>query len=202
MEKLTLKMEVAELKRPIQTMSEADFCGDATFIRESETSVFMAIFDGAGHGYSAHKNADIAMQLIKKNTEQELCPLLLDLHQALKGTGGGVAGLCRVNKNTGQLSCAGIGNISVRLFKPESLRIVMRGGVLGYEMVQPKLYQHQLKSGDVLMLYSDGVSNSFKTDDFPQFFTLRADEIARITIDYFSKILDDAAVIVLKVNND
>ena len=52
------------------------------------------------------------------------------------------------------------------------------------------------------MLYSDGVNDHFEPDDFPDFFTLSAYDIARITIDYFSKILDDAAIIAVKVNND
>ncbi len=197
-----LKMEVAELKRPIQTLPESGFCGDATLIVEDPSNIFLALFDGAGHGYSAHKAADIAMQLINEDVDQELCSLLLSLHQGLKGTSGGVAGLCRIVKKTGQLTCTGIGDISIRLFKPESTRIVTRGGVLGDEIVQPKLYQMQLKRGDVLMLYSDGIHDNFKIDDFPDFFALSAYEIARITIDYHSKILDDASVIVLKVNND
>ncbi len=52
------------------------------------------------------------------------------------------------------------------------------------------------------MLYSDGVNDGFDINDYPDFFSLSAYDIARITIDYFSKALDDAACIVLKVKND
>ena len=197
-----LNIDVAELKRPIQTLPETGFCGDATLIIDAPTTLFLALFDGAGHGYSANKTADIAIRFLKQESGQDLTDLLLSLHQVLKGTPGGVAGLCRIDKNTGQMDCTGIGDVTIRMFTPESRRFVIRGGVLGDEIINPKVYQTQLSPGYVLMLYSDGVDDRVKLDDFPDFFTLSAYDIARITIDYFSKILDDASVIVLKVKND
>ena len=197
-----LKLDVAELKRPIQTLPETGFCGDATLIIQAPTALFLALFDAAGHGYSADKTAGIAMRFLKEESTQDLTELLFSLHQVLKGTPGGVVGLCRIDMNTGRGECTGIGDVTIRMFSPESRRVVIRGGVLGDEMINPKIYPMQLAPGNVLMLYSDGVNDRLKPDDFPDFFTLSAYDIARISIDYFSKTLDDASIIVLKVEHD
>ena len=63
-------------------------------------------------------------------------------------------------------------------------------------------HQKQINPGEVLILYSDGVRSQLNRDEFPAFFELSAYDIARITIDYFSKTLDDASCIVVKVADD
>ena len=198
-----LKLDVAEISRPIQTESQDSLNGDVTLIIDGPSSLFLALVDGAGHGYSAHKVAQMAINILAEEiNHHSLCDLLLLLHQSLKGTVGGVACLSRIDKETGLLTCAGIGNNTLRLFKPESRRLVTLGGVLGYEIANPKLHEVQLNPGNVLMMHSDGILNQFESDDFPDFATLSAEKIARMTIDYFSKPLDDASIIVLKVRND
>lgn len=194
--------DIASLKRPIQTLTERGFCGDATLIIENPSTLFIALFDGAGHGYKAAKVAEKAMQFLENASGQELCTLMVSLHQVLKATPGGVVGVCRIDKKSGQLRCTGIGNVVIRLFNPESYHVIVRGGVLGHEIVEPKEYTTRLNPGNILMLYSDGIIDHFQPADFPRFGELSAMEIARITLDYFSKTLDDAAVIVLKVNSD
>lgn len=197
-----ISLELAELKRPIQTMPEHSICGDATFIEETPSYTFLALFDGAGHGYSAYKAAEIAMHFLQQCHTTDLTADLLSLHEVLKGTVGGVAGLCHIEKKTAILTCTGIGNVRIRLFTPDSMDFLIRGGVLGQEISPPKLIQTPLKRGNILMLYSDGVDRVFEINQFPNFFELSAQDIARITIDYHSKILDDASVIVGKVCDD
>ena len=197
-----IKLDAAELKRPIQTVPEGGLCGDATLIIDRPCSLFLAVFDGAGHGYAAEKAAAKAMRFLKQEQGQVLSDLLVSLHRILKGTSGGVASLCRIDKQTGLLSCAGIGNVSIRLFQPKSYRFITRDGILGDKITRPIMHQMQLNPDDIVMIHSDGIYEHFQATDIPDFFSLDAYSIARITLDYFSRTLDDAGIIVVKVNRD
>lgn len=197
-----LNIETAGLVRPIQTEPEGTACGDATLIVDSEDSLFLALLDGAGHGVLAANASKTAITYLKNHTQDDLCELLEALHQLLRGTRGAVAGLCRINKTSGELHYSGTGNISTRLFSSNSERLVSRDGMLGHQMVNPKLHQRQLSPGDVVMLYSDGVTDRLEPIDFSDFFTLSAYDLARITIDYHSKTLDDASCLVARILND
>ncbi len=197
-----LNIDVAELKRPIQTLPEYSYCGDATLVIDTPDYFFLALFDGAGHGYKAYTTADLAINFIKDRYSQDLLELLFSLHEYLKKTPGGVLGLCRVDKETGQLTYTGIGDVTIRLFHPNSTHLVIRGGILGHGVLHPVLHQLQLWPGNILIMHSDGVDKQFLPRDFPNFFGQNASMLARIIIDYCSKILDDASVIILKVNDD
>jgi phosphoserine phosphatase RsbX len=199
-----LKLDIAELKRPIQTLPENAACGDKTFVLENENYVLLALIDGAGHGPIASRASDAAVDfLIEQPIEQDLCETLSALHEELRNSRGAVADLCRIDKRTGVVSYSGIGNVTSRIFKPEGdVSFFPRNGMLGYEILPPKAHQKQINPGEVLILYSDGVRSQLNRDEFPAFFELSAYDIARITIDYFSKTLDDASCIVVKVADD
>jgi phosphoserine phosphatase RsbX len=194
--------DVASLKRAIQTLPEGSLCGDQTLVVEKKEYLFFALFDGAGHGPMACNAATRACRYLKEETERDLSVLLDELHELLKGTVGGVGSLCRINKATGVMQYSGIGNAVTRLFLPESKNLVMRDGVLGHEIARPQMSEFVVEPGHVVMLYSDGIRDHFDTAEFPDFFELSASDIARITIDYFSKTLDDASCIVVKVSDD
>ncbi|MCH9756672.1 MAG: SpoIIE family protein phosphatase [Gammaproteobacteria bacterium] len=194
--------DIAALKRPIQTMPKGSACGDQTLILDEADTLFFAVFDGAGHGLPACRIAKKACVYLAAHADKDLVTLLEELHESLKKTVGGVIGLCRFYKQTGVLQYSGIGNITARLFTPKSQYLLARDGVLGHEMLEPRLTELTLVPGQILILYSDGVKAHFDVNEFPDFFELSAYDISRILIDYVSKTLDDASCIVLKVNHD
>lgn len=198
-----INIDVAALSRPIQTVLETDDNGDGTLIITNSQMIYLFLFDGAGHGYSAYRVAQQAIDFIAKHYEESsLCDLMLSLHRLLLGTIGGVAALCRFDKTNGMMQCTGIGNVTIKFFNPSSHTVAVQGGVLGYEISQPKLVEAQLGLGTVFLIHSDGVNDQVDSDSFPDFFSYTAGDIARIIIDYFSKPLDDASIIVMKVQDD
>ena len=197
-----LTFEVATLKRAIQTLPEEAVCGDVSLVVEEDETLLLALFDGAGHGPMAFRAAKQGSEYLKQHTEQDLEEALQALNLLLRGTSGAVASMCRIHKETGLLTYSGIGNVSMRLFSPESRHLVTRDGMLGHQMPSPKQNTLQLHPGNIFMLYSDGVKEHFDAEAFPDFFALSAQDIARIIIDYFSKTLDDASCIVVKVHHD
>ncbi len=194
--------DMAQLKRPIQKPRSKIICGDATLCVETQTIIFLAVFDGAGHGLTAAKIAHSAITFLESHRHYELCFLMVELHKLLRGTIGGVAAICCIEKATALLTCSGIGNITTRLFTPDSFRFIPADGVLGYEILTPKMYQHQLEHNNILIIYSDGIQDHFELNACPHTFNLNAAQLCNKIMDDFSKPFDDAACIVLKVIYD
>ncbi|MDF1757963.1 MAG: SpoIIE family protein phosphatase [Legionellaceae bacterium] len=197
-----LAYDISSLKRPIQTEPEGSCCGDGTMVIEDENTIFLALFDGAGHGFPAHIVKQQALSFLKEHASNSLDEALKLLHENLKGSRGGVAGLCRINKLTGESEYTGIGNTMARICRPEIQRFINRGGILGYEITNPVISYFTIEPNNILFLYSDGVEDHFEMSTIPDLSTRSAEEISRIIIDYFSKAFDDASVIVVKVTND
>ena len=197
-----MKLDTAEIRRPVNKAVGVSPCGDATLVFENDSYLLFAIVDGAGHGKEAAKVADSAIHFIEKHREENLSHILLSIHRNMMNTCGGVASICRINKKTGGMSYCGVGNITTRLFKPESVRLVSRDGVLGHEICRPLIKEIQLKRGDIVMMYSDGVVDHFEVGEVPHFYGLASIDIAKISVERFRKSHDDASCVVAKVIYD
>src|SRR3990167_7817331 len=96
-----LHYDVATRVRPI-IGGYSSYCGDAILVDETEDNIFLAIFDGSGHHQRARDVAQAAISFSKIHRDQSLEEILILLHEALRGTVGCVAVLCRIIKSTGQ----------------------------------------------------------------------------------------------------
>ncbi len=197
-----LTYDVAELKRPLQAQPRNNICGDGTLIIEDDSVLFLSIFDGAGHGLPAYRVTQQALNYVEAHTNDSLNNLFMATHEYLRGTLGGVLGICRINKATAEAEYAGLGNTAARIMFPQTKKFINRGGILGYEITNPVVNSFKLNPGDIFLLYSDGIKDHFDTNEIPGFFTLSAAEMVRFIIENFAKELDDASVIALKVEND
>ena len=175
-----------------------DECGDVGLVIEDDGQCFLALVDALGHGRQAHAVARIAADFLAENHRQPLVELLRGLHLRLKSTRGAVAALCRLDKGSGQLRYAGMGNISVKIMGSNHRSLVLRDGVLGYMISSPTEQTTSLYPGDVLLLSSDGIREHFSPHDHPQLLVGSARQIVARMIDTFSKQNDDASCIVLR----
>jgi len=123
----------------------AEECGDAGVPIERDGWLFAALVDGLGHGPRAVRIAALATTYLEGHCAQPLVALLDGLHEELKSTQGAVACLCRLDLASGELSMAGIGNITCRIFTGlDSERRLSRDGVRGYMHAIPKEYTRRL----------------------------------------------------------
>jgi len=159
----------------------------------------LVLIDVSGHGSSANKLALTLEEALQNTPEQEPAPLLQLLHQHCIGTRGAAAGIALVNSERGELSYAGIGNTRICLRGHDLWRGISRDGVLGERFPTPLLQRQPMEPGDVLMLYSDGISESLNLRDGA--LDLGADPaiLARQVIDHSGRSTDDASCIVLRV---
>jgi phosphoserine phosphatase RsbX len=175
-----------------------DECGDAGVIEAREGERFLALVDALGHGRSAHEVAIRAVEHLKRNCHEDLVALLAGLHECLKGSGGAVAACCRLQLATGELRCAGMGNITVRVLGPRAARFVLRDGILGHMISSPREETSALLPGDVLILHSDGIQEHFAAWECDALLTNAVETIAAGLVCRYGKRNDDASCIVLR----
>jgi len=172
--------------------------GDAVVIRPLEEGLFAAIVDVLGHGPEAHHLAQVIDAYLERYSSTDVSGLMTRLHQHLKGTRGAAVGLCAIDSAQGRLSYVGTGNTTLRRFGKTETRLVSLDGVLGQNMRTPRPQTLQLESGDVLVLYTDGVSDRFTSNDYPGVLRHAPKEVVSNIVQRFGKDHDDAACIAVR----
>ena len=184
-------------KRPLTTDIE---CGDAGILREFDNKIFITLFDVLGHASkNVHKIVIIIEEYLEKNYRKELIEIIKGLHEHIMGSRGVAIGLGLLDLKTGELKYVGVGNIIARKFGSSTVRIIPRSGIVGYIMPDPREEIIKLYDGDILVLYTDGVKESFELEDYPELLKDDAKTIATHLIHQFGKEEDDAACIALRV---
>jgi len=174
--------------------------GDAVVIRPLEHGLFVAIVDVLGHGPEAHELTHVIEAYLVRYGTSDVSGLMTRLHQHLRGTRGAVAGLCAIDAATGRTNYAGIGNTVMRRFGKAETRLVSQDGVLGQNMRTPLPQTLQLDAGDLIVLYTDGVSDRFTSEDYPGVLRHAPQEVASNIVQRFGKDHDDAACIAVRYN--
>jgi len=167
-------------------------------IRPLEQGLFVAIVDVLGHGPEAHELTHVIDAYLARYGTSEVSGLMMRLHQHLKGTRGAAVGLCAIDAATGRIDYVGIGNTAMRRFGKAETRLVSQGGVLGQNMRTPRLQTLQLEPGDLIVLYTDGVSDRFTSADYPGVLHHAAKAVASNIVQRFGKNHDDAACIAVR----
>jgi serine phosphatase RsbU (regulator of sigma subunit) len=190
--------EVLEHSSRIRPCPGERLSGDTVVIRPLEQGLFVAIVDVLGHGPEANELTHVIDAYLARYGTSDVSGVMKRLHQHLKGTRGAVVGLCAIDASTGRVDYAGIGNTTLRRFGKVETRLVSQNGVLGQNMRTPWPQTLQLESGDVIVLYTDGVSDRFTSDDYPGVLRHAAEEVASNIVQRFGKDHDDAACVAVR----
>ncbi|MBU1041394.1 MAG: SpoIIE family protein phosphatase [Proteobacteria bacterium] len=175
-------------------------CGDTGVVVVDGESCFAALVDVLGHGPEARQSAIVAEEFLPGCAGEGLTQSLRGLHDKLRRGRGAVVTLLDLDLESGELLVAGIGNITTRIFGAEHTRVLSRDGIVGYSMSTPREQRFRLRSGDVVLLYSDGIRESFEAHDCPGLLAGSAKEIAERVMRSFRKGDDDASCLVLRYN--
>ena len=172
--------------------------GDTVVIEHRDTTLFLALIDALGHGPPAHAVAVRAARFLRNDWSSDVNDTIYRLHAELKGTIGAVAGICVLDTVTLKLCYTGVGNTVFRTIGSHATRLYSTEGVIGSRMRQPPLQTVPLNRSDIILLYSDGVSDRFDVEHYPQILYHNARAIARKVVDKFGKSHDDATCIVMR----
>ena len=172
--------------------------GDAVVIRELEDGLFVAIVDVLGHGPEAHELTHVIDAYLTRYGSTDVAGLMRRLHDYLKGTRGAAVGFCAIDAGTGRLQYVGVGNTAIRRFGKSETRLISQDGVLGHRLRSLMPQVLQLEPGDLVVLYTDGVSDRFSADDYPSVLHHSPEEVASNIVQRFGKDHDDAACIAVR----
>jgi hypothetical protein len=185
--------ELLEHSSLIRPCLGEDLSGDAVVVRPLEQGLFVAIVDVLGHGPEAHQLTHVIDAYLARYGSPDVSGLMTRLHQHLIGTRGAAVGLCAIDAVAGRIDYAGVGNTNLRRFGKVESRLVSQEGVLGQNMRTPMAQSLQLDPGDVVVLYTDGVSDRFTSTDYPGVLHHAPKEVASNIVQRFGKDHDDAA---------
>ncbi len=136
--------------------------GDRAVVFANRSGALIAVVDALGHGREASEVADIAVAAIEANAEDELPSVLLLCHRELRGSRGAVVALARFEA-ADTLSWIAVGNVKTLIMRAQFGRTqafataTAHAGVLGMHMPPTRSGGLVLRSGDVLVMASDGV---------------------------------------------
>ena len=163
-----VRWAVAQRALPGETRS-----GDASLVETFAGGVLLAAVDGLGHGAEAATAARIAVEQLRSHPDESPIALVKRCHLALEQARGAVMSLASLNAQDGSLAWIGVGNVCGVLVRagagdyPQRESLLLRGGVVGYNL--PALGQSVLTAlpDDVLVFATDGVASDFVTEIGP-----------------------------------
>lgn len=172
--------------------------GDSVVIVEFDAFILTAIIDVSGHGSKAHELSISISDYIHKFPSKDLITLIKELHKILVGTLGAAVGLLLVDIESSAFQYFGVGNTGANRSVGEPWKGISRDGILGQRL--PGLYPQVgfLKNGDVICMFSDGVTdhavNTFVKNNSHK----SAQNIADNLVKELGKQHDDASCAILK----
>ncbi|MEG3639201.1 SpoIIE family protein phosphatase [Magnetococcus sp. PR-3] len=190
-----IKIEHAHVNRPHPHEKQS---GDSLIIRPTDIGLLFGIIDVSGHGAEAHALTKKLSEAVQNAPSEDLDALLHMLHDMAKGTRGAAAGLALLNRASGRLSFAGIGNVHIRTISLRNWRGVSRDGILGERMRNILPQSTAITSGDIIMLASDGVSESAPCRFLVRGSPLKAKHLVDKVMHASAKMTDDASCVVIK----
>jgi phosphoserine phosphatase RsbX len=152
--------------------------GDLHFVEPLDHGVLLAVIDGLGHGVEATNAAQAAAAVLNENAREPVIALLNRCHTELTNTRGVVMTIAFLHAPDDTITWLGVGNVEGRLLRSVAntrhppASVLLRNGVVGYQM--PVLYPSviPIAAGDLLILATDGIQPAFaegiNRDETPQ----------------------------------
>lgn len=176
--------------------------GDLHAVVPFPGGVVVALIDGLGHGPEAAEAARGAAIVLEAHAADPVVRLIERCHEALRKTRGAamtIASLCTAEST---MTWIGVGNVDAVLLRGHGRAdagIVVRGGVVGYQLPPLRAGTVAIAPGDLLVLATDGIRSGFSTgvvaDGTPP-------EIAESILTRCARGSDDAHVVVARVLGD
>jgi negative regulator of sigma-B (phosphoserine phosphatase) len=175
-------------------------CGDdAVALDVTGGAALFAVLDGLGHGAAAAEAAQLAAQVLHRETAEPLDVLIQRCHRALVDTRGAAMTLVRIDFGTETLRWIGIGNVTAVLVAKAPRGVELRssalltGGIVGYRIPESlQVHDISIGVGDLLVMASDGIDENYLASiDFAAPAAAIAEDILR----QHAKDSDDALVL-------
>jgi anti-sigma regulatory factor (Ser/Thr protein kinase) len=176
-----------------------EICGDAWEIVETPGAVRVMVVDGLGHGPFAAQAAREAVAVFRSEAATGVAFTLKLVDQALTKTRGAAGAIVELCPAKGQVTAAGVGNISMRLLKDgESRSFGCDNGTLGAGVPRIHEFMDPWTHASLLVMHSDGVKTHWTLDDYPGLARRHPGLVAGLLYRDFRRERDDVTVIVAR----
>jgi phosphoserine phosphatase RsbX len=144
-------------------MPGEDVCGDQHLVMPTAKGHLVAVVDGLGHGPEAAAAAELAIDALRRHADETVLALVQRCHESLYRTRGAAMSVVTLDARHDRLEWAGVGNVEARLLRASPATdakdevLLLRGGVVGYELPALRSDACALLPGDTLVMASDGV---------------------------------------------
>jgi serine phosphatase RsbU (regulator of sigma subunit) len=175
--------------------------GDEYLVKPNGREVLVAALDGLGHGPEAALAARRGRALLEAHAEEPLLSLVGRCHQGLTRTRGVAMSLASIHARDNSVTWLGVGNVEGVLLAGGNPTgsghewLMLRGGVVGYQLPPLRASLLPIKPGDLLIFCTDGIASGFlagvEVSDPPQ-------RIADQILARYAKRTDDALVLVAR----
>lgn len=177
--------------------------GDVVCINESDEVLCLILIDALGHGMQAHKVASIVRAALKGFSSTGPISMIRRANDNLGSDSGAAMGVACINLKTSQIRFAGVGNVTMRLIGEQTMWLPSSPGNLGSlthsRLRSIRVTKGEFKTGDLLVMYSDGVKERFEASVENDAFRGRPSAVASHIINRFGKSHDDASCVVARI---
>ena len=175
--------------------------GDLHVVAHFTDGVLVAVIDGLGHGPGAASAARAAAHVLEEFADEPVMPLVRRCHEALRGTRGVVLSVAAFSAGDNTMTWLGVGNVEGVLFRADTATVprreglLLRGGVVGYQLPPLRPTTLPVVLGDMLVFATDGIRSHF-ADESP--IGCDPDPAAQSIHAHFGKVTDDSLVLVAR----
>ncbi len=128
----------------------------------------------------------------------DLPDLMTRLHDHLRRTLGAAVGLAFLERAVGRLRFVGVGNTLLRVVGATEARLVSHDGTVGQRMRTPREQSLTLRSGDLVLLTTDGIKSRFGPEQYPGLLGDSPEHVAQTVVRLFGREHDDASCIAVR----
>ena len=171
-------------------------CGDAFTVATHAQGTIVCLADGLGHGPAAHEASEAACRHVRENAGAPLDALMRGIGGALSGLRGAAVSLLAIDQAAARVRFVGVGNVELRAAARAPIAPPNLPGIVGQRMRAPRIWEYPLAGGDVLVLFSDGISSRF---DLAPLAPLEPKALAEAILASHGKSHDDASCVVVRV---
>jgi anti-sigma regulatory factor (Ser/Thr protein kinase) len=191
----SMQLGVVNVSKPGQ-----EVCGDSWGAERRDDYFAVMVADGLGHGLEARTASSEAIRMLHTNPELLPKMLLERTHQALRGTRGAAVSIARVDYAKGEVSFAGLGNVSAQIYSGSQggQHLVSMNGTAGHNGLRLREFRYPWPANGSLVFYSDGLLTGTGLAGYPGLALHDPSLIAGVLYRDFSRGHDDSTVVIAK----
>jgi anti-sigma regulatory factor (Ser/Thr protein kinase) len=176
-------------------------CGDAWDVAFHRAGATFVVADGLGHGPDASRAATTAVEVLRSHPEEAPVRILELAHGRLRSTRGAAMAVMRHDVAAGELSYAGIGNISSAVLGQPRRAMVSHPGIVGHNVHKMQEYRYAWPRHTLMVAHSDGLETHWDLGAYPGIDRCHPAVIAAMLYREHARRRDDCTVLVARPND-